>query len=325
MPDTLKVEFPDFDATTLPDSIPDGFLAAHWHNEPCPHWIREEEDGNNLDLFIDYPNPANREFPDGRRFVLKREDGSVIEYTDRWWRVLDALEHLQGRTLAAKWVSRFGLGFHPDTPGQDYVNPDGARSLTDAEAAEYEADIDALFGFGDAYQHGLDAMRVAGLIDEDAEGLLTVDSPVGTRVMVNDVIDLYPVGTFCPGLTGTVVAVDAAAPGIVAHILLDDRFASLNEWDNKLQVWRDGTDEGSGCTLSRFQVIGSIDDLAQDARLIDDDDWGTERQIEAENLFFDVFHGILGDTPDFDGWCLKATTDEMITEGLRLLHAKREG
>jgi len=65
-------------------------------------------------------------------------------------------------------------------------------------------------------------------------------------------------------------------------------------------------------------TIADLEALAREARPLDDADWGTERQINAENAFFDAFHAAMGDTPDFDDWCLKATTDEMIDEALRL-------
>ena len=48
------------------------------------------------------------------------------------------------RAIAAKWVAKFGLGFHPDTRGADYVDSAGACCLTDAEAAEYDADMQTL-------------------------------------------------------------------------------------------------------------------------------------------------------------------------------------
>lgn len=68
--------------------------------------------------------------------------------------------------IADKWVSKFGLGFHPDTPGADYVDSKGARCLTDTEAAQYDADMETLAGLGDQYEFGLDAMRAAGLLRE---------------------------------------------------------------------------------------------------------------------------------------------------------------
>jgi hypothetical protein len=57
------------------------------------------------------------------------------------------------------WVSHFGLGFHPDTRGADYVDGDGNPSLT--EAARYDAEMERLFGL---CAEGVAAMRRAGLL-----------------------------------------------------------------------------------------------------------------------------------------------------------------
>jgi hypothetical protein len=61
--------------------------------------------------------------------------------------------------------------------------------------------------------------------------------------------------------------------------------------------------------------------LAAQARPVNDDDWGSERQIAAQNLFFnEVQKALPADQFDaLDSYCLKATTDEMINEALRLL------
>ena len=62
----------------------------------------------------------------------------------------------EGRAIATKWVARFGLGFHPDTPGKDYT-----PRLTAKEAREYDADMDRLFALDcDPYECGLAAMRL---------------------------------------------------------------------------------------------------------------------------------------------------------------------
>jgi len=61
--------------------------------------------------------------------------------------------------------------------------------------------------------------------------------------------------------------------------------------------------------------------LAELARPINDDDWGSERQIEAENLFFNtaVRMGLDGDVFVFEN--LKATTNELIDEVLKRIGA----
>jgi len=67
-----------------------------------------------------------------------------------------------------------------------------------------------------------------------------------------------------------------------------------------------------------------LEQLAAAARPTNDDDYGTERQINAENNFFAYLDEYLGDKlteaehEEFTDYCTKATTDERITEGLRL-------
>lgn len=62
-------------------------------------------------------------------------------------------------------------------------------------------------------------------------------------------------------------------------------------------------------------------DLAKAARPLDDDDWGSERQIHAQNAFFTEVEKRLSAT-DFaalEDYCMKATVDEMVDEALRLM------
>lgn len=69
----------------------------------------------------------------------------------------------------------------------------------------------------------------------------------------------------------------------------------------------------------------TLAELAAEARAVNEDDWGTERQIDAENRFFDECRRLrpstFGDSGDFADWCLKATTDERIDEAMRLIAA----
>jgi len=49
-------------------------------------------------------------------------------------------------------------------------------------------------------------------------------------------------------------------------------------------------------------------------------DWGSERQIDAQNAFGDAVEAIVpADVfAEFEAYCLKATSDERIDEGLRI-------
>jgi len=64
------------------------------------------------------------------------------------------------REIAAKWVKRIGLGFHPDTSGRNY-----SPRLSAEEAREYDADMEILFGNeDDPYVLAVEEMEKAGLI-----------------------------------------------------------------------------------------------------------------------------------------------------------------
>lgn len=69
--------------------------------------------------------------------------------------------------------------------------------------------------------------------------------------------------------------------------------------------------------------LETLERLANDARPVDDEDEGSERQIDAQNLLFEVLEHLeprtFADDSDFAFWCLKATTEEIIDEGLRLI------
>jgi len=53
---------------------------------------------------------------------------------------------------------------------------------------------------------------------------------------------------------------------------------------------------------------------------LDDDEWGSGRQVDAENLFCSELRDVLNDDKwwDFERYALKATTEEMINYGLKL-------
>lgn len=63
--------------------------------------------------------------------------------------------------ITDKWVSILGIGFHPDTRGEDYCSP----ALSAAMVAEYERDMQTLFSVSrDAYADAMAAWERAGLI-----------------------------------------------------------------------------------------------------------------------------------------------------------------
>lgn len=67
-------EFPDYPVDQFPSPIPAGWVDESWHNNVCPSFIATEADGRALTVWIDYPDPAQREFPDSRRFSVSVHD-----------------------------------------------------------------------------------------------------------------------------------------------------------------------------------------------------------------------------------------------------------
>ena len=145
---------------------------------------------------------------------------------------------------------------------------------------------------------------------------------VGAKVMIPVAQNLFGVGNFPAGTTGTVVYVDldAKETDYVAKVLLDQHIANLDYWNNELHVYR-REDECAEVTEEMFSLLDSfrLTMMANNARCIGDNDCGSYRQKAAENLFFQAFRAVMGETPGFDHWRLKATTNEMINEALRLL------
>ena len=52
---TISSEFPNYDTATLPTDIPDWLTSDPWRNDCCPVWR-----GRGLELWVDWPNPADR-------------------------------------------------------------------------------------------------------------------------------------------------------------------------------------------------------------------------------------------------------------------------
>lgn len=87
---TFATEFPDYPAADLPP-IPAHWVDSSWRNEQCPHWAI----GDSLLVFVDYPEAAEREFPESPRFTVHRlvngmfpEGDSVVFSGDDWADVL---------------------------------------------------------------------------------------------------------------------------------------------------------------------------------------------------------------------------------------------
>jgi hypothetical protein len=82
-----KIEFPCF--TDMP-SMPLGFEDNSWHNDAMPSFVSEAQ---GLIIWVDYLNPADREFSEANRFIVARYldenfTDDVLLATNDWQAVL---------------------------------------------------------------------------------------------------------------------------------------------------------------------------------------------------------------------------------------------
>jgi hypothetical protein len=73
-------------------------------------------------------------------------------------------------------------------------------------------------------------------------------------------------------------------------------------------------------------TYAEIEKLATAAKPLNDDEWGNERQIEAQNTFFDAIQQTVSEEvfEGLEAYCLKATVDEMIEAGLQAVRGERD-
>lgn len=71
--------------------------------------------------------------------------------------------------------------------------------------------------------------------------------------------------------------------------------------------------------MTDMLALTALEGKARAALPTDEADWGSERQIAAENAFFSDVKVVLTaeDYADLEQWCIKATTEEMVLEALR--------
>lgn len=87
----LKAEFPTFDVSTLP-AIPGNWVDVSWHNDTCPSFEAIKNDGGAVYVFVDFPDSADREFPETKRYSIvsapHMRDTETLLDTDDWAAVL---------------------------------------------------------------------------------------------------------------------------------------------------------------------------------------------------------------------------------------------
>jgi hypothetical protein len=87
----LLAEFPSYPVDTLP-AIPEHWIPQHWRNEACPSWQADPTEGKGVYVYVDYPNPVDREWPDSTQFTIHESDRIIC--VDTWPEVLKAVEEL---------------------------------------------------------------------------------------------------------------------------------------------------------------------------------------------------------------------------------------
>ena len=92
---SYQKEFPEFPVADMPAMPAHGeFVDTSWHNDACPSIA---SDALGLHVWIDFADKSVREFEDGTRFIVARQDdgiviGGAILETDDWDEVLAVIE-----------------------------------------------------------------------------------------------------------------------------------------------------------------------------------------------------------------------------------------
>lgn len=64
------------------------------------------------------------------------------------------------------------------------------------------------------------------------------------------------------------------------------------------------------------ELVELVKKMAEDAKPLNDEEWGSERQINAENAFFEKLEELGMDMDEFTDKNFKATSTESIAAGL---------
>jgi hypothetical protein len=150
---TFRTEFPDYPADAMP-AMPAGFVDSSWKNDICPGFRNEKL---NLVIYADFPNAADREFPEEPRFTLHSivendATGDTIAVSDDWNEVyLAALIRapIAGLAQAKDFLEaliRASRVFHLEDSPETVENiQTGRRLWTDEEAKLVSARVTELY------------------------------------------------------------------------------------------------------------------------------------------------------------------------------------
>lgn len=159
---TFQTEFPDFDPATLP-AIPSHWVDSSWRNDACPSF----EAGEGLRVWVDYADPANREFPESPRFGLQaceKNEGAAladIVASDLWEDILRHAIAFRFRGVLREWLTPQELA-EADTRN---------RAETDPGICHSHDHCDANMAMADAFE----AVMGRGLFPEDGSGMSEAD------------------------------------------------------------------------------------------------------------------------------------------------------
>lgn len=132
-------EFPDFPETDMP-AIPDGFTDCSWHNCACPCFA---SDAAELEIWVDFADPANREFPDWKRFRVSRQRGGIETSgpafeTDDWGDVVAFVALTSGDSRALDdWYAQ-KVGYRPRQDDPSMTDADLRRLCQERFVADLE-------------------------------------------------------------------------------------------------------------------------------------------------------------------------------------------
>jgi len=118
---TYATEFPDF--ADMPTDIPAAWLDVSWRNDACPAFevmTAGQGDSNyqRCVVWIAEADQAQREFPNGKRFLVAYYDGTLDCFdamaSDDWQAVVSYVE--TRRLLASRYVELIGYNPFLDCP-----------------------------------------------------------------------------------------------------------------------------------------------------------------------------------------------------------------
>ena len=101
---TYRTEFRDYPIHDMP-ALPNGFVDASYCNDVCPHFDNE---AMRISVWIDYPDKAQREYPEVKRFTVHSIDAEgyateLLLESDVWTDVLNFIQDTARDRMIAEY------------------------------------------------------------------------------------------------------------------------------------------------------------------------------------------------------------------------------